>query len=95
MNNKKLKTYLNQLAVIYEGTTSFESGAAGRIIDFDATSKGELSLFILPMEFDNLDGIARLNNGRWVKQSNIKQLISFKKPNKFILFLKKLMFWRL
>jgi len=90
-----MKKYLNQLVIIYEKTTSFHNGGVGRIMDLDQTSRGEVSFFVLPMEFDGLEGIDRLNNSRWVKKSDIKQIVTINRPNKFIKFLKQLMFWRL
>jgi len=90
-----MKKHINKVVIIYEDTVSFPIGGTARILDFDKTSRGSTSLFVLPMEYDDTEGIARLNNSRWIKRKDIKQIVDVKRPSKFMAFLKKMMFWRL
>lgn len=75
-----MKKDLGKLVIIYEKVTSFEKGGVARILDYDATSRGEFSYFVLPMEFDHKENLKeRLNNSRWVRSSDIKVLVNCKR----------------
>ena len=78
----KLKDYVNKKAVIYENTPMFEFGAIVEILDYDSISKGEVSFLVT--ENSSVDSQSHtLSVEKWVKLSDIKQIISYTRPKEY------------
>ena len=90
----KLKDYIDRYVVIYEDTPMYESGAIVKVLDYDSISYGEPSFlvsetqtindkYLVPTDVGLDYASVRTSEGKWVKLSDIKQVISYTRPKEY------------
>lgn len=85
-NKEKLKDNLGRYVEVFDNPKDKVEGHTGVIIEFDATSKGEVSYYVLPDKYFELlkstkDVFGLLNKTKCHKSSNLR-ILKYKKPSK-------------
>lgn len=92
--NNNLKDLIGKVVVIYSDTLLFELGAVVRVLDFDSITDSEPSFSVIELQKET-----SLSEGfnynptaepKWVKQSDIKEVLSF---NRKVSFLSRMKQW--
>lgn len=82
----KINEYVGKIAVVYFGTPTLDFGAVVRVLDLDATSKGEVSLLVLPLQkekdYSSVEfNVQNFEQATWIKLSDVKNFVDFNRPN--------------
>jgi hypothetical protein len=81
----KVNDYVGRIVTVYSGTPTLAEGAVVRVLDFDSTSKGEISFLVLPLQKEknyvpNEFNPVAYESAVWIKLSNVKKVLDFNPP---------------